>query len=65
MNKYMSVPFLPLQMFGVEKKNRLRMLGSPSKKRNYKISPPKNKEARRFKGSRERSRKKSDKKNID
>ena len=57
-----SVPFLPLQILGVEKKKRLRMLGSPSKKRNYKISPTKNKEARRYKGSRERDHKKSNKK---
>lgn len=56
----MSYPIFPL--FSIEDKKK--MLGSPKRKRNYNISPQKNKDAVKYKRSRERAYKSKNKKEI-
>ena len=45
-----------MSLFGISKKDKSKMIGSPTKKRNFNISPQKNKEVKKFKKSRERDR---------
>lgn len=58
----MSLPSPLFPLFGISDKKH--MVGSPKRKKNYGISPKKNKEAKRYKASRERDRKNKDKKQI-
>lgn len=43
-------------LFGLSKRDKNKMLGSPNKKKNYAISPSKNKEVKKYKRSREREK---------
>lgn len=43
-------------LFGLSKKDKSHMVGSPKRKRNFNVSPSKHKEVKKYKGSRDRTR---------
>jgi hypothetical protein len=45
-----------VSLFGLSKKDKSHMVGSPKRKRNFNISPSKHKEVKKYKGSRDRTR---------